>query len=89
MIENRPANVEEFGRISGAWPRQRHCRIERDLPLFEQQDAIRREHGFLDVVRHEDRRAPALRPELFDERLHLAARQRIQAAERFVDQQQQ
>ena len=71
-----------------ARPRQRHRLVERDRVVFDQDHAVSQRHGFGHVVRDQQRGEAVLLPQRFDQAVHLDARERVERAQRLVEQQQ-
>ena len=79
------------GKIRRAAParsREIDIQIKRDAAVFDQQHAVGQRHRLGDVVRHQQRGEALFAPHPFDQALHLDARQRVERAERLVEQQQ-
>ena len=76
----------------GAGPRsragQRHLDLEIDDARAQDDDAIGEHDGFVDVVGDEQRREGLFLPEALDETLHADTRERVERAERLVEEQQ-
>jgi len=59
-----------------------------DFAVFDQDHPVGNGHGFADVVGYQQHGETMLLPEAFDQLLHLDAGQRIQRAQRLIEQQQ-
>jgi hypothetical protein len=75
-------------RTARARPGKIHLPIERDPASLDQQNPISQHYRFMHIVRHQQRGETMFAPKPFDELVHFDARQRIERAERFVEQKQ-
>jgi hypothetical protein len=86
-VQDAPLQCGE-GRVVHARPRQVHAFIEGDAAVLDQDHTVGQRHGFLHVVRDQQGREAMALPQAFDQPVHPDAGERIERAERFVQQQQ-
>jgi hypothetical protein len=67
--------------------RQIDALVERNAPILDQHHAVGQGHGLLHIVRDQQGREAMAAPQTFDEAVHLDARQRIESAQRLIEQQ--
>ncbi len=69
-------------------PRDRDALVQGDAAVLDEHHAVGQGHGLLHVVRDQQRGEAVPLPQPFDEALHLDAGERVQGAQRLVQQQQ-
>src|SRR5690606_29358523 len=76
------------GGAAVAWAWQVDVEVEADGAVLDKNHPVGHRHRFGDIVGHQQHCEAVLQPEPFDQVLHLDAGQRIQRAQRLVQQQQ-
>ena len=87
-VEHELFDVVESGPGPRARAWQRDFDFEVDDARAQDDDAIREHDGFVDVVGDEQRREGLFLPEALDEPLHADTRERVERAERLVEEQE-
>jgi hypothetical protein len=96
IFNNRPAlqhsakyaffKSSEAGAAAGSWSRYVYHFVQGDAASLDQDDAVRQTYGLGNVMGDEHGGKTAASPNVFDELLHLDAREGVQRTQRFVQQ---
>jgi hypothetical protein len=87
-LQKLPADLREPGIGDVARPVEVDLLLVRDDTLVHHEDPVGEQDGLLDVVRHQQHRAAAPLPQLAHQTLGLDAGERVERAERLVQQQE-